>query len=250
MSELGAVFYRGPSLLNGEPIVGILTGLEGGSLNPKTGPIVQSWILRPDRAPMDAVRDGSDDAICGDCKLRGDGAYGRRCYVVTWFGPTNVYKAFRRGDYHEASWPDVQALVEGQMVRLGAYGDPAAIPFDVWRMVLRTAASWIGYSHAWRTCDPRFKTILMASVDTRDEFHLAGMVGWRTFRIRLHDEPLMDGLEFACPASDEMQHRTTCADCRLCRGTSSPARSVAIVAHGNDGVVAQFYRDRQEVLAS
>lgn len=30
MSELGAVFYRGPSLLTGDPVVGVLTGLEGG----------------------------------------------------------------------------------------------------------------------------------------------------------------------------------------------------------------------------
>ena len=30
MSELGAIFYRGPSLLTGDPIVGILTGLEAG----------------------------------------------------------------------------------------------------------------------------------------------------------------------------------------------------------------------------
>jgi len=71
VSELGAVFYRGPSLLTGDPIVGALSGLEGGSLNPKTGPMVQAWIIRSDLPPMDAKRQNLDDAVCGDCKLRG-----------------------------------------------------------------------------------------------------------------------------------------------------------------------------------
>jgi hypothetical protein len=46
-----------------------------------------------------------------------------------------------------------------------------------------------------------------------------------------HEQPFAQA-EFRCPASDEMGHRTTCDACALCRGTSSPARSVAIVAHG------------------
>jgi hypothetical protein len=47
-------------------------------------------------------------------------------------------------------------------------------------------------------------------------------------------------LEFACPASDEMGHRTTCERCQLCRGTSSPARSVAIVVHGKPSSLKAF----------
>ena len=66
MSEPGAIFYRGPSLLTGDPIVGVVTGLEGGSHNPKTGPMAQAWILREDLAPNDAVHENLDDAIgCG-----------------------------------------------------------------------------------------------------------------------------------------------------------------------------------------
>lgn len=72
-------FYRGPSLLTGDPIVGILTGLEHGSNNPKTGPIAQAWILRADIGPMDAKRKNIDDAVCGDCKLKGAGGFGAVC---------------------------------------------------------------------------------------------------------------------------------------------------------------------------
>jgi hypothetical protein len=171
MSDTGCVFYRGPSLLTGDPIVAIATGLEGGSLNPKTGPLVQTWILRADLRPMDAKRANLDDAICGDCKLRGAGGLGAVCYVPAWLGPLSVYKAFTRGLYPEASWPELQALVEGRHVRLGAYGDPAAVPFEVWRTLLCEHGRLVATPISGGRCDPRFKTIAMASVDTVEEFH-------------------------------------------------------------------------------
>lgn len=253
MAEIGCLVYAGPSLLTGDPIVAILTGLEGGSMNPKTGPMVQAWVLRPDVAPQEAKRQNLDDAICGDCALRGEGGHGAACYVAPWLGPTNVYRSYRKGTYLPTTWAETAALVEGRAVRLAAYGDPAAVPVEIWRAVLRSAAGWVGYTHQWRRCDPRLKTILMASVDSVDEYLAAKFGGWRTFRIRGKRDPLVftsrdrAQLEFACPASDEGGHRTTCERCQLCRGTSSPARDVAIIAHGHDGALANFYRSRQEV---
>ncbi len=258
VASVTALFYRGPSLLDGAPIVGLLSGLDGESTNAKTGPVCQTYILRADVSPNAALQSGADVSICGDCKLRGVGGFDRRCYVTTAYGPAQVWKRFAAGAVLEASWPELQAVVEGRVLRLGTYGDPAAIPFEIWKMLLATAASWLGYSHAWRRCDPRFKTICMASVDTIDEFHAAHLAGWRTFRVRgQHDRlltapaPRTSPLEFACPASDEMQHRTTCADCRLCRGTSSPARSVAIYPHGKPttlkayGIHVEFFKPRR-----
>src|SRR5579859_6271988 len=148
MPPFGAIFYRGPSLLTGELIVGALSGLDGESANVKTGPMIQSWILRVDRPPMEAVRDGGDAAICGDCKLRGEAGLNRRCYVAPWRAPYNVYRALPK--YLDLGWDDIQALVEGRTIRLGAYGDPAAIPFEVWRMLLATTAGHVAYTHAWR----------------------------------------------------------------------------------------------------
>ena len=265
MASVTAVFYRGPSLLDGAPIVGLLSGLDGQSTNAKTGPVCQSYILRADVSPMDALRAGDDVSICGDCKLRGVGGYDRRCYVTTSYGPAQVWKRYAAGAAVEASWPELQAIVEGRVLRLGTYGDPAAIPFEVWKTLLASASSWLAYTHAWKRCDPRFKTICMASVDTIDEFHAAHLAGWRTFRVRsrrddlieiqnitARNKPYSQPLEFVCPASDEAQHLTTCADCRLCRGTSSPARSVAIYPHGKPttlkayGIKVDFFRRRAE----
>jgi hypothetical protein len=258
MAELGVIFYAGPSLLTGDPIVAIATGLEGGSLNAKTGPMVQTWVIRPDLAPMDAKRANVDDAVCGDCALRGRDGRGSACYVPAWQGPLNVYKRFRNDDYPTVDAADLAACLEGRTVRLCAYGDPAAVPVVVWQGAVSAAAGWVGYTHQWRTCDRALQAICMASVESRVDMLAARRAGWRTFRIRRVDDDLIRAadfalslrapfassffvpLEFACPASDEGGHRTTCTRCQLCRGTSSPARHVAIVAHGYNGALSAW----------
>lgn len=234
-------------MLTGEPIVAIATGLDAPSHNAKTGPMVQTWIIRSDIAPMPAARANSDDAVCGDCKLRGDSGYGRRCYVTLWLAPNNVFK--KVGEYPIVAWPDLRRVLTGKHIRLGAYGDPAALPFDVWRVVLANVAGWTGYTHQWRACDPRFKSILMASVDSLAEMVLAQAQAWRTFRVRMADEPLSARSEVICPASAEANHVGTCQACELCRGQANPAKSVAIIAHGNPGQVAHFHRSRAAVSA-
>jgi hypothetical protein len=251
MKITGAVFWRGISPWTAEPIVAIATGLDGQSHNAKTGPMIQTWVLVRNLPPQEAKRQDLDASVCGDCKLRGDYGYNSRCYVAAWQAPTNIWNAFRAGNYPDVDGETFAALLEGRHVRVCAYGDPAALPFEFWRDALALTAGFVSYTHQWRTCDPRFKTIAMASVDTVDEFHAAHLAGWRTFRIRgagaglvSASRPRNSPLEFACPASDEMQHRTTCQRCGLCRGTSSPARSVAIVAHGHNGAMAAFHRSR------
>ena len=254
--DFGVQFYDGPSLLTGDRVVGILTGLHKGSANRKTGRMAQAWVIRPDRSPADAKRANLDDAVCGSCKLRGRDGQNSGCYVPG-FWPGNVYQAYRRGVYPAVSWGELQAVVEGRVLRLCAYGDPAAIGFDVWQTMLATAAGWVGYTHAWQTCDPRLQAICMASVDDQHEFIKARWRGWRTFRIRrTAEDAVFAGAEFLCPASDEMQHRTTCDRCQLCRGKASPARNVVIVAHGKPsslkafGIHVPFFKSREQAVSA
>jgi hypothetical protein len=47
----GFIFYRGPSMLDGSPIIAVATGTARGSRNGKTGAEVQTWILRDDMSP-------------------------------------------------------------------------------------------------------------------------------------------------------------------------------------------------------
>jgi hypothetical protein len=219
--------------------VAVATGLKWPSLNPKTGPMIQTWLLRTDQRPMDAARTNADDAVCGDCKLRGDSGYGRICYVTLWLAPNNVYRNL--GDYPRVTSGELTEIMAGRHVRCGAYGDPAAIPFGYWEAALKKAAGWTGYTHQWRTCDRRFQRILMASVDTVEEHAEAQAAGWRTFRVRHPHDPLLTN-EVICPASDEAGHTTTCEHCELCRGTANPARSVAIMSHGQR---AAFFPSRK-----
>jgi hypothetical protein len=257
MSELGAIFYRGPSLLTGDPIVGIVTGLDFGSHNPKTGAMAQCWVIRPDLPPQEAKRQNLDNAVCGDCKHRGDAGFNSSCYLPVWQAPTNVWKRYRAGGYHDATWPELQALVEGRHLRITGYGDCGAIGYEVWRMLLATVAGWVAYTHAWKYADPRFKAIAMASVDNEAELREAWSWGWRTFRVRASGDELVAPRfrthvgapkvlagEIVCPASDEADHLTTCDRCQLCRGNNRPARSIAIIAHGHNGALIAFYRNR------
>lgn len=221
----GVVLYEGISRLDGKSPVALIVTFA--SRNTKTGPMAQAWIIRTDVHPLIAVREGLDEAICGDCRHREKNA--RSCYVVVGFAPAGVYRAYRAGTYRRGEPADLR----GHYLRMGAYGDPAALPVEAWERLLEKLAGWTGYTHQWRTADRAFKRFLMASVDTEAEYHEARAEGWRTFRVR-HVSGLLPG-EIVCPASAEGGYRTTCERCRLCSGTSfgnEAAKTVAIYAHG------------------
>ena len=65
----GLIVYEGKSEIDGAPIVVILTAING-SMNPKTGHMVQSFILRADIDPITAAKAGHDVSICGQCEHR------------------------------------------------------------------------------------------------------------------------------------------------------------------------------------
>ena len=221
------VIYEGPSMLNGEPIVGIITGLAGNpSSNVKTGPMAQLWILDATTAPHEAVKSGADESVCGDCPARG-----KWCYVTTFQGPLSVWRTWKRGGYQGL---DLK-LLGGIKLRLGAYGDPAAIPIEVIRDITAPVDSYTGYTHQWRRCDPSFQSFCMASVDSFEDGECAIRHGWRTFRATHDGEVGRLDKEITCPASDEAGHKLTCFDCGACDGRRRPTvkSNIVINVHGN-----------------
>ncbi len=242
MKARGFVAYRGPSRLDGAPIVLIVTVA---SLNTKTGSMAQAWVLRADVSPQEAIARGLDRSICGDCVHRSGNAIGRSCYVITWLGPLQVFKQFQMGAYPTVMPQSAAQFLAGEQLRMAAYGDPAAVPIDTWRTLLRHCAGWTGYTHQWRVCDQRFQAFLMASVESEGEVLQAQTLGWRTFRTRLATEPVR-GDEIVCPASNEAGHLTTCESCNLCTGRArGSARSIVIQAHGQRTAI---FADRKAAL--
>ncbi len=236
------LFYDGPSGLDGARILGILTGLHrdtpSATQNGKVGAnVVTAWIVRADREPHHAVRTGADASVCGDCPFRPSLASpsGRmRCYVVdskSWPGLINIHRSWQMGNIPVVAPERAASLLQGRIVRLGGYGDPAAIPIAIWEALLADAAVVLGYTHQYRTCDPRFARWLMASVETGEGRHEARALGYRTYRVDLEEAGKLAG-EARCPASKEMGHRLTCATCQACNGTATGRRAdIVIRAH-------------------
>lgn len=239
MSANGVILYEGPSLLDGAPIVVIATGIKNVSTNAKTGEMIQTYILRSDMTPIDAVHDGADESICGACPHRGDGTgHDRSCYVTLFHGPRAVYAAYKRGAYPAMSIRDVNFVLpfQNRMVRLGTYGDPVAVPYEIWRIALQGTKGHTGYTHQWRRpdVDPAvWAPLVMASADSVADMDDAHALGYRTFRVTPVGDLPIKGREIVCPASHEAGQKVECIDCKACMGTSAKARvSIQIQAHG------------------
>lgn len=241
----GSIIYRGPSMLDGTPIVVVAIY---SSSNSKTGDMLQTYVLvdSPTMNPLEANKTGADEAICGNCRHRGTPtkdpkrkqSTDRSCYVYLAQGPLQVFKTLHEGKYPDATTPAARRAVGAQRkVRIGTYGDGAAAPMDVWLDLLADSLGHTGYSHQLHHTGAQqhssFQSRLyMVSADNHQDASRAWAAGYRTFRI-IKDISHQDKQnEALCPASKEAGHKSTCASCMLCGGNSVKAKSVAIVVHG------------------
>jgi hypothetical protein len=227
----GYIIYRGPSLLDGKPIVVVAITKE--SKNSKTGNMVQTYIMADNgRSPVESAKILADESVCGDCKhRRGNGG---SCYVNLGQGARSVMDGVMRGIYPEKILAATVAAKD-RKVRLGTYGDPAAVPAAVWSGLLSQASGHTGYTHQWASGKAdHVKQWCMASADTPEEKALAKAMGWRTFRVRGADDVEVYADEGKCPASEEMNKRVTCEDCMACSGgIDSKKASMVIIVHGS-----------------
>ena len=232
--ETGYILWEGPSAYDGAPIVVIGT-LK--STNPKTGNMVQVWIMRQDIAPNVAIKTGADTSVCGQCPLRplaykGHGLK-KPCYVLTHHAPLAVWCKYRRGGYQHMALPEFRQLLQGKAVRLGAYGDPASVPFEVWESLGVGTGEFThtSYTHGYllEGFDIRHLSISMVSLDQVTQQTPPALTA-RTFRV-INAVDQLQADEILCPASKEGGFKTTCAQCGLCAGLNRKAKNIAIVAH-------------------
>lgn len=232
---LGYIAYEGPSELDGSPIVVIINRIDQDSENEKTGALVQSFIIRSDVAPTDALKTGQDVSVCGDCAhrplLAKDNGQAP-CYVNVGRSVRSVYEAYKRGRYTRADNATIARALAQKVVRLGTYGDPAAAPVRMWSQITRYVAGRRGYTHQWARPDfdaQAWAPLVMASADSIDEAAKANLLGMRVFRVSIGVDKQPG--ETICPASAEGGKKSTCAKCTLCAGTSIQARDVVIADH-------------------
>lgn len=223
-------------MIDGSPIVVIVNKIDG-SDNAKTGAMVQTFIIRSDVAPTEALRTGADVSICGDCGhrpylIKTGQSDEPPCYVNVGRSVRAVYDAYKRGRYERADAATIARAVAGLLLRIGTYGDPFAAPVEYWQALVKFVAGHSGYSHAWK--NPNFDhaawgPLLMASADSIDDAAQANLYGMRVFRVSIGVDKQAG--ETTCPASAEGGKRATCASCLLCAGTSKQARDIVIADH-------------------
>lgn len=226
-SVLSGIDATGADIGKGAPI-GVFA--VPASTNGKTGAMWQMYILRTDIKPTDAVAQGLDAAVCGNCPHRKatseDGKGTCYTYGTTIVAANGIYRAHGAGK----SLPFTADMVKGSPVRFGAYGDPAAVPYDVWQPILDACADhgWTAYTHQWRTADARFRTFCQASCDNLSDQADATAAGWRTYTVAPVGTTRVPGA-VPCPSP-----RIACADCLKCSGTGLGRKgNVWIEAHGS-----------------
>ena len=176
----GYVLYEGPSVVNGNPIVAIVTGLgEVPSSNAKTGAEAQTWIMPASCPPTEAVKNHADADVCFHCdyrplvaaELRLADPTGKHpiCYVNTGRGgPLQIWCRWEAGQYERKSAEIIGQIAKDRKrpIRLGSWGDPAAVPKRLWDEMLFVQTAHTGYTHQWRQF-PEYAPYLMASVEQR-----------------------------------------------------------------------------------
>ena len=232
----GYTLYTGKSPFNDDNIA-VIAILH--SDNSKTGDMIQVYIINTEINPIAASKNNRDNAVCGNCKHRGNNGKMRTCYVNLATGVSAVYNNFIRGKYPVLNEKHYFYTFRNRFVRFGAYGEPTLIPIDIVASISSHCLNWTGYTHKWNTCNAKYQRYLMASVDNRKEYVKAHSMGWRTFRIRKSNDKIYQR-EFICPASVEGGNRLQCFNCNACNGTkdgklTSNHGSVTIIAHGKVG---------------
>lgn len=236
---------EGVSLLTDDnaPLAAVLTLR---SKNRETGDIPNVTVIRSDVNPVSARWKGMDNATCGACQHRGTAGDGSdaTCYVVINHGPSVHYRSLTKGSLGDARpggpWHDyvLAALEYRGMLRLTSYGEAPALGYDAYAPFIDAVrrhpdgGTTLGYTerHTDPDLDPRWRNIMMASVQSDAEGATARASGWRTFRTGATFESRVRGTEALCPKSKH--EGMTCAVCRQCTGSSGRKGSVFIPVHG------------------
>lgn len=230
------------SKIDGSPIVVIATGLTTKSANKKTGAMVQVTIIRSDINPVEAIMQGKDFAVCGNCPHRAGGNVKERtCYVNVPKSVLSIFRAYKRGSY--AHWDGDTSVFENRSIRWGAYGDPSLIDSEIVASISAAADMYTGYTHQWdNPIGQEYRAFFQASCDSVAQKAEAQNDGWGTFTVLpIGFDVKTLGKVTICPAS--IDESVQCINCGKCDGAKKVARQVVIEAHGKGAEKVQWAAD-------
>jgi len=215
--------WRGPSEIDGSMIRVVASSLGTTSNNSKTGDMVQVAIIVDAMPFWEACKQGRDKAVCGDCKHRRN--HLSTCYVYGGEA-INPHGMWDRTNDAKADLDGALDAIRraNKPVRIGMYGDPSAVPFEIISSLVKASQDeegqlrYTAYTHRWKDCDQRLKELALASVDTEDELATAQGHGWQTFRVvPTSGSPLPAESHCRNAASKELGVRVQCHDCLGCQ---------------------------------
>lgn len=189
----GLVIYKGLSEIDNETPIVTIAHISPG-YNDKIGQMTQIYYLVDTKeSPVTVASSGQDFGICGNCKHRPVNL--GSCYVTLFQGVRALAKAYNENSYFDLTG-DFDIVLEllsliNFPIRFGAYGDPAAMPYDLqYQMAVAVDFRLTGYTHQWDDFGTKFaafKTFLHASVDTDQETKRAQEAGWNYYKISTCD---------------------------------------------------------------
>jgi hypothetical protein len=208
----------------------ILVTITESSQNRKTGDIPQINMLVEKEKPTTALQTGADYSVCGDCILRpflhkNTPLEKEPCYVNCGFAQNSVFSTYSKGALESNNNDKYYDLI-----RHGAYGDPAACGKKLNKNILKRAKKVLAYTHAWSKDKMNYlNSFCMASVHNLKEKSKAQKLGFRTFRTVKYACLKLDKDEIVCPnfTKNELQ----CKQCKLCDGNQSKAKNIVIPIH-------------------
>ena len=138
-----------------------------------------------------------------------------------------MYRSYKNGNYPAFIKGKHDSFFLGRKIRLGAYGDPAAMPFEIAEQMTNISLGHTGYTHqaSRKFFDKRFLTLCQVSADTPKQALKFQAMGAKTFRVALEGDALMDN-EIECLSDSK---NINCLDCGLCNGIK---QNIAITVHG------------------
>lgn len=248
--ESARIVWVGNSEIPGSEGEMLCAAITFGSKNKKTGNMATLWIfpyilVTENLSILDFLQNGGDQISCLGCIHSSIGQ--KTCYVWPSMGKgfsrmvIGLRDRYQSGKPYSLNREEVKAVLAlFEIIRLGGYGDPAALPVEFLEFLKSCVNTALGYTHLWNRFSGetrnRLQKILMASVDSKMQGMMAVSQGWRYFRVGAKGELPDKSIEFACPASKEVKEKIgkviTCGDCKKCIGNETPAKNTLIQVHG------------------